>query len=74
MQPSEWLKIKSVFYSALEVEECNRAAYVAKACDRDDDIRRKVEELLAVRFPRPDVREWRLLVRQLYSVGDCPRV
>ena len=47
MQPSEWQKIKSVFYSALEVEECNRAAYVAKACDRDDDIRRKVEELLA---------------------------
>ena len=47
MQPGEWQKVKAIFDSALEVEESDRAEYVAEACGEDESLRERVGEMLA---------------------------
>ena len=45
--PARWQKVKEIFNSILELEEGQGAAYLAAACNGDEDIRQQVEELLA---------------------------
>jgi serine/threonine protein kinase len=47
MSPERYQQVKQLFQSALELEPEKRAAFLAEACARDDDLRAEVESLLA---------------------------
>jgi serine/threonine protein kinase len=42
-----WSRIEGIFHSALEREGAERADYLRTACEGDEDLRRRVESLLA---------------------------
>jgi serine/threonine protein kinase len=48
MQPEQWQKIRELFEAALEQPAEQRAAFVAHASEGDEEIRRRVEAMLAV--------------------------
>jgi serine/threonine-protein kinase len=45
--PERWQQVKELFRSALEQKTEERAAFLERACDGDDDLRREVDSLLA---------------------------
>jgi serine/threonine protein kinase len=47
MNPEFWQQLKSVFNSALDLAPEQRPAYLAEACAGDDELRRRVDGLLA---------------------------
>ncbi len=47
MTPERWQQIEKLFYSALEREPGERAAFLDEACADDEGLRRDVEALLA---------------------------
>ena len=47
MNAESWQQIKICFHAALELAEEERAAFLAQVCDGDDDLRGRVETLLA---------------------------
>src|SRR5215471_15653151 len=47
MQPERWQQIEQIFHAALQVEDRRRAAFLDQACRGDDDLRRRLESLLA---------------------------
>ena len=46
MEPERWQEIERLFYSALNEEKSMRAAFLERACDGDEALRRAVESLL----------------------------
>ncbi|HKQ76943.1 MAG TPA: protein kinase [Blastocatellia bacterium] len=46
MTPERWKQIDQLLQEALEREPPDRAAFLAEACDGDDELRREVESLL----------------------------
>ena len=47
MQPERWRRIEELFHSALKVEERRRVAFLEESCAGDQDLRIRVEALLA---------------------------
>jgi serine/threonine protein kinase/tetratricopeptide (TPR) repeat protein len=47
MQPERWRRIQELFHSALKVEERRRVAFLEESCVGDQDLRIRVEALLA---------------------------
>ena len=47
MQPERWRRIEELFHSALKVEERRRIAFLEESCAGDQDLRIRVEALLA---------------------------
>ena len=47
MTPERWQQVKKLFRSAREQRTEDRAAFLERACDGDDGLRREVESLLA---------------------------
>ena len=47
MDPNRWRKIEQLFYSALERESPARPAFLAEACNGDEELRQEVDSLLA---------------------------
>src|SRR5712692_9196150 len=47
MNAERWRQVDRLYHSALEREPGERAAFLAQACQRDEELRREVEELLA---------------------------
>ena len=47
MTPEHWQQVKELFRSALEQKTEDRPAFLERACDGDDALRREVESLLA---------------------------
>ena len=47
MQQERWRRIEQLFHSALKVEENRRVAFLEESCEGDEDLRLKVESLLA---------------------------
>lgn len=43
---SEWRDIDRIYHEALEIDAAERAAFLLKACDGDEDLRGEVESLL----------------------------
>lgn len=41
-----WQEIERLYHAARELDKTARAAFLAQACDGDDDLRREVERLL----------------------------
>jgi formylglycine-generating enzyme required for sulfatase activity len=47
MEPERWQKIEALYHRALEQDADLRAAFVAKECGGDEELRQEVESLLA---------------------------
>jgi eukaryotic-like serine/threonine-protein kinase len=47
MTPERWQVVKQLCNAALDREACERAAFLAQACQGDEELRREVESLLA---------------------------
>ena len=47
MDPDRWRRIEEIYQSAAERPPVEREAYLAAACDGDQELRREVESLLA---------------------------
>ncbi len=47
MSPERWKQVKEIFHEALALAPEERAAFLHKACQGSDDIRREVESLIA---------------------------
>jgi serine/threonine protein kinase/tetratricopeptide (TPR) repeat protein len=47
MQPERWRRIEELFHSTLKVEERRRVAFLEESCAGDQDLRIRVEALLA---------------------------
>jgi eukaryotic-like serine/threonine-protein kinase len=47
MEPERWQQIERIFHAALKVEESRRATFLEQTCDGDEDLRLRVESLLA---------------------------
>jgi serine/threonine protein kinase/tetratricopeptide (TPR) repeat protein len=62
MNSEKWRKITELFEAALDRPIAERAAFLESACDGDDEVRRRVEEMLAV-----DARENLLIDRPAYK-------
>jgi serine/threonine protein kinase len=48
MESERWRRIESLYYTALERDVTERAAFLVEACAGDDELRHEVESLLAV--------------------------
>src|SRR5436190_3396423 len=62
MNSDKWRKITELFEAALERPADERAAYLETACDGDEEVRRRVEEMLAA-----DARENLFIDRPAYN-------
>ncbi|HEX3143421.1 MAG TPA: protein kinase [Pyrinomonadaceae bacterium] len=62
MDSAKWRKITELFEAALERPADERAAYLETACDGDEEVRRRVEEMLAA-----DARENLFIDRPAYN-------
>src|SRR5215831_12529954 len=47
MKAERWQEVERLYHSTLEKAVSERAAFLAKACAGDDELRREVESLLA---------------------------
>ena len=47
MTPERWQKVKEIFHAALDRPPVEQSAFIARACNGDDELRREVESLLA---------------------------
>src|SRR4051812_45500838 len=47
MNPERWRQIEDAYHSAAERQGSEREAFLAAACDGDEELRREVESLLA---------------------------
>jgi hypothetical protein len=46
MTPERWQRIESIYHSALQREPDTRNAFLAGACQGDEELRRELESLL----------------------------
>lgn len=47
MTPERWQQINELYHSSLEREPFERAAFIAQACDGDEELRQEIESLLS---------------------------
>jgi serine/threonine-protein kinase len=47
MTPERWRRVEELYQAALEKEPAQRAVFLAEASSGDEELRRKVESLLA---------------------------
>jgi serine/threonine protein kinase len=59
MTRERWQRIESLYYSALGREKGRRSAFLADACEGDEELRREVESLLAQPSSLLDRPAWR---------------
>jgi serine/threonine protein kinase len=57
MNPERWKLVEQLYYSALERDEDQRAAFLTTACAGDDALHREVESLLAHRSQAENMLE-----------------
>jgi eukaryotic-like serine/threonine-protein kinase len=70
MTLKQWQRIEELFHSALERGGGERAAFLDHACDKDTDLRRQIEELLASFEEAGDFIEQAPLAGALSSIAD----
>ena len=63
LTPERWRRVKDVLGDALDLPADRRAAFLDSACSGDDDLRRRVEDLIVA-----ESQSWTLADR-----GDTPR-
>jgi serine/threonine protein kinase len=47
MSPERFQKVEELYHAARELEPSQRSAYLARACNGDEELRRELESLLA---------------------------
>src|SRR5438876_7608078 len=47
MKPERWQKVKVIFQAALDRAPADRAAFVSRACEGDEELRLEVESLIS---------------------------
>lgn len=47
MEPERWQRIEQIFHEALKVDEARRSAFLNQICDGDENLRLRLESLLA---------------------------
>jgi eukaryotic-like serine/threonine-protein kinase len=47
MDPERWKRIDALLSAALECEESQRAAFLSRACEGDEELRKEVQTLLS---------------------------
>src|SRR5947207_12560417 len=57
MEPQRWQQVADLYQSAAELEPAARAAFLAKACPADEEMRREVQSLLNQDVSRPGILE-----------------
>src|SRR6266850_4019964 len=57
MEPERWRQIETLYHSALERQERERAAFLEDACGGDQELHREVESLLACQAAAADFIE-----------------
>jgi predicted Ser/Thr protein kinase len=57
MNAERWREVDRLYHSALEREPGERAAFLAQACQGDEQLRRELDELLAQDSPSDDILE-----------------
>jgi serine/threonine protein kinase/tetratricopeptide (TPR) repeat protein len=67
MNPEQWRKISELFEAALERPVDERAAFLAHACDGDDEIQRRLEAMLAA-----DARDDLMIDGPAYEILSAP--
>ena len=50
-------KVKDIFARAVELEDSERSAFLARECGDDSELRREIDSLLEHHFPRSIVGE-----------------
>src|SRR5215813_5607900 len=66
MSPERWQKIHELFEAALERPAEDRAAFLAQACEGDEEAQRRVEDMLVA-----DARNDLLMDRTAYQAVDA---
>ena len=71
MDPDRWRAVETLFHQALELEEPARSLFLEVQCEGDFDLRREVDEWLAIlaTFPELECRGIRDLLA-LVPGGD----
>jgi eukaryotic-like serine/threonine-protein kinase len=47
LQPEQWHRVESLYHCAADMDQADRAAFLAHSCAGDESLRREVESLLA---------------------------
>ena len=47
MSPERFQKVEEIYHAARELEPSGRSAFLARACDGNEELRRELEALLA---------------------------
>ncbi|HKY05191.1 MAG TPA: serine/threonine-protein kinase, partial [Blastocatellia bacterium] len=66
MNPEQWRKIQDLFEAALERPADERASFLARACEGDEEMRRRVEAMLAA-----DAQDDLLVDRPAYGAASA---
>ena len=61
MDPERWRQVEALYFSVLERDPVERSAFLTEACRGDEDLKRKVQSMLATEKPT-----WSLLDRPAY--------
>jgi eukaryotic-like serine/threonine-protein kinase len=75
MQSERWQQIERIFHAALTVEESRRARFLREVCEGDEELRRRLELLLARDEDKESVLDspaFELAARSLASAGSVP--
>src|SRR5579864_7231427 len=70
MDPQRWRRVEQLYHSALERPPSDRKAFLAEVCERDADLRQRVELLLAQSGPTDgliDRTAWQAATDLTYS-------
>ena len=72
MKAERWRQIERLYHAALERDPDERAAFLAEACDGDDELRREVSELLAFDDPAASFIEKPAIEIAARALADDP--
>ncbi len=67
MDPERWRQVEALYFSVLERDPAERSAFLTEACKGDEDLKRKVQSMLATEKPT-----WSLLDRPAYVMLERP--
>jgi Tol biopolymer transport system component len=73
MTEERWRRVKALFQAAVERPAAERSAFLATACDGEEDLRREVESLLAADGSDTGVLDWLPLAGEATQLSATQR-
>jgi len=65
MNPERWVQLERLYHAALDQEPDERPAFLAAACEGDEELRVEVESLLTQSVPTVALKEWELIAEHV---------